>query len=223
MPVLKIYFSRFAKMTGLSQERFLDRLPFLGLDIEGVDADSVRIEYNPNRADFSTDYGIARALKGLVGTEVGLPAYKVGAGAIVVKADANLAKVRPWIACAVVRGLKLDDEMVRQLISMQEDLHNGIGRKRRKVAIGLHDLDVITPPIHYRGKEGDFAFTPLGAEAEMTVDDILTETETGVAYGGILAGAPAYPMLFDSRGVVLSFPHIINGEATKVGKKTKDL
>ncbi len=67
MPVLKIYFERFSKMTNLSRERLLDRLPYLGLDIESVDNDSVRIEYNPNRADFSSDYGIARALKGLVG------------------------------------------------------------------------------------------------------------------------------------------------------------
>ena len=26
---------------------------------------------------------------------------------------------------------------------MQEDLHNGIGRKRRKVSIGIHNFDVI--------------------------------------------------------------------------------
>ena len=77
-------------MTDLSNERILDRLPFLGLDIESVDAESVRIEYNPNRADFSTDYGIARALKGLVGSEVGLPIYQVADGPIKVEADANL-------------------------------------------------------------------------------------------------------------------------------------
>ncbi len=37
-------------MTGLSKEKILDRLPYLGLDIEGTDKESVRIEYNPNRA-----------------------------------------------------------------------------------------------------------------------------------------------------------------------------
>ena len=63
MPVLQIYFSRFQKMTGLSRETIVDRLPFLGLDIESEDSDSIRIEFNPNRPDFSTDYGIARALR----------------------------------------------------------------------------------------------------------------------------------------------------------------
>jgi phenylalanyl-tRNA synthetase beta chain len=211
------------KMTGLSQERILDRLPFLGLDIEGVDAESVRIEYNPNRADFSTDYGIARALKGLVGSEVGLPNYRVADGPITVQADANLAKVRPWIACAVARDLDLDDETVRQLISMQEDLHNGIGRKRKKAAIGLHNLDTIKPPLHYKGVPDSFQFVPLGAAKKMSVREILRETDTGVAYGPILAGATAFPMLYDSMDTVLSFPPIINGSATKVDTNTKNL
>ena len=67
MPVLKIFFDRFARMTGLPRERILDRLPYLGLDIESVENDFVRIEFNPNRADFSSDYGVARALRGLGG------------------------------------------------------------------------------------------------------------------------------------------------------------
>jgi phenylalanyl-tRNA synthetase beta chain len=223
LPVLKIYFSRLGKMTGLSNERILDRLPFLGLDIESVDAESVRIEYNPNRADFSTDYGIARALKGLVGSEVGLPSYQVAAGPIRVEADANLSKVRPWIACAAVRGMKLDDETVRQLISMQEDLHNGIGRKRKKAAIGLHNLDAIKPPLRYRGMSGSFEFAPLGSAKKMTISEILRETDTGVAYGQILKGAAVYPVLYDSKDVVLSFPPIINGNATKVDAGTRNM
>jgi phenylalanyl-tRNA synthetase beta chain len=84
-------------MTGLSKERILDRLPFIGLDIEGTDAESVRIEYNPNRPDFSTDYGIARAIRGLVGKELGVKAYRAAPGETRVFADKGLPKVRPFI------------------------------------------------------------------------------------------------------------------------------
>ena len=223
MPVLKILFDRFERLTGLSKEKILDRLPFLGLDIEGTDKESVRIEYNPNRPDFSTDYGIARALKGLVGKEVGVKPYRAAPGKETVFANKNLPKVRPFIACAVARNLKLDEETIRQLISMQEDLHNGLGRKRRKVAIGLHDLAAISFPVYYSGKDARFAFTPLGSSEEMTVKEILKDTETGQAYGHILASAPAYPMLFDSKGQVLSFPPIINGQKTKVETTTRSL
>jgi phenylalanyl-tRNA synthetase beta chain len=223
LPVLKINFSRFERMTGLSKDKILDRLPYLGLDIEGTDKESVRIEYNPNRPDFSTDYGIARAMRGLVGKETGVKQYRATSGKAHVIADKSLAKVRPFIACAVARKVRLDDETIRQLISMQEDLHNGLGRKRRKVAIGLHDLVAITFPVYYGAKDASFAFTPLGSEEQMTVEEILQRTETGKAYGHILADTRAYPMLYDSKGVVLSFPPIINGIKTKVETSTRDL
>lgn len=223
MPVLKIFFERFERLTGLSKERILDRLPYLGLDIEGTDKESVRIEYNPNRPDFSTDYGIARALRGLVGKETGVKNYRATPGKTQVFANKNLPKVRPFIACAVAKNLRLDEETIRQLISMQEDLHNGLGRKRRKVAIGLHNLEAISPPVFYSGKDARFAFTPLGSSEEMTVGEILKQTETGLTYGHILAGAPAYPVLYDSKGTVLSFPPIINGQKTKVETNARNL
>jgi phenylalanyl-tRNA synthetase beta chain len=220
---VKIYLDRLAKIVGTEKSRVIDRLPYAGLDIEGIDEESIRIEYNPNRPDFSTDYGIARALKGLLEIETGLPRYNISKSNIKVFVNKNLSKVRPFIACAVASNLYLDDETIRQLISMQEDLHNGLGRKRRKLAIGLHNLDAITPPIYYEGRELSFTFTPLGAIRPMTLREILTETETGREYGRILSNSDLYPILRDSKGTVLSFPPIINGEATKIDTSTKNL
>ncbi len=210
-------------MTGLPRRTIVDRLPYLGLDIEGEDPDAIRIEYNPNRPDFSTDYGIARALLGLVGRQMGPPEYKVTEGSVSVRVDANLQKVRPYIACAAVRGLKMDDETIRQLISMQEDLHNGIARKRKKAAIGLHDLDAVRPPLTYSGVPSSFEFVPLGESRKMSIEKILNETETGVSYGSVLKNTKMYPILADSAGTVLSFPPIINGSVTKVDTGTKNM
>ncbi len=223
MPVLKIYFSRFQKMTGLTRETIVDRLPFLGLDIEGEDADAIRIEYNPNRADFSTDYGIARALLGLVGKELGPPEYHVRKGRFSVRVSSGVAHVRPYISCAAATGLKMEDETIRQLISMQEDLHNGIARRRKKAAIGLHNMDVLKPPLSYECRPATFEFTPLGSDRKMSIRQVLGETETGIAYGHILEKAKGYPILSDSAGTVLSLPPIINGSATKVDTSTKNL
>ena len=209
--------------TGVTREQVLDRLPYLGLDIEGLDQDSVRIEYNPNRPDFSTDVGIARALRGLLGKQTGLPRYRAVLGRIVVHADRNPPRIRPFVACAVARELNLDDESIRQIISMQEDLHNGLGRKRAKVAIGLHNLDVLSPPIHYEGMRPDFSFTPLGETQEMRMSEILERTKTGQAYSHILAGADRYPLLRDSKDAVLSFPPIINGVLTKIDTTTRNI
>ena len=210
-------------MVGVPREKILERLPYLGLDIEGTDDESVRVEYNPNRPDYSTDVGIARALRGILAIQTGLPKYRVSPGRVVVHADENLPKVRPFITCAVARKLRVDDETIRQLISMQEDLHNGLGRKRRKVSIGLHNLDAVSQPIYYEAVKPEFAFTPLGETRKMNLRDILTKTKTGQAYGHILSGTGAYPILRDSKETVLSFPPIINGVATKVDTSTKNL
>ena len=221
MPVVRIELKRFARMVGADQSKILERLPYVGLDIESVDRKYVRVEYSPNRPDFGTDFGIARALRGLLGTETGLPRFLAPASGVEVSVDRRLSSVRPYIACATVSGLHLDEEDVRQIISLQEDLHNGLGRKRRVVAIGLHDLDAVTPPFSYRGVDSSFKFVPLGGKAPQAIGSVLSDSAEGRAYGGTLAGGRLYPVITDSGGVVLSFPPIINGEATRVTPKTR--
>ena len=209
-------------MVGADRARILDRLPYIGLDIEGTDKDSVRVEYSPNRPDYGTDLGISRSLKGLLGKEVGMPHYPVKPSGVSVSVDAKLSSVRPFIACATATGLRLDAEDVRQIISLQEDLHNGLGRKRRKVAIGLHDLGTVTHPFSYTAVRSDFRFTPLGGSKSATISQILSETAEGRAYGPILGVSRLFPVIMDSRGEVLSFPPVINGDLTKVSTKTRN-
>ena len=73
MPVIELSFSRLQKLIGkVSKKQISDSLPFLGLDIESEDKDLVRIEYSPNRPDYSTDYGVALGLQGLLGIKTGL-------------------------------------------------------------------------------------------------------------------------------------------------------
>ena len=221
MPVVNIDIPRFAKMVGVDREKILDRLPYVGLDIEGVEKDSLRVEYSPNRPDLGTDFGVARALRGLLGKEVGLPKFPTAPSGIKVSVDRRLKAVRPFVTCMTATGLRLDDEDVRQIISLQEDLHNGLGRKRRVVAIGLHDLDAVHPPLSYRAVGSEFRFVPLGAMSPSSIRSILAETTEGKAYGAALGGSGLFPVITDSKGTVLSFPPIINGDATRVTTKTK--
>ena len=223
MPVVRIDLQRFSKMVGADRKKIIDRIPFVGLDIESVDGDSIRVEYSPNRPDFGTDFGIARALRGILGKEVGLPRFPVRPSGISVAVDRRLAAVRPHIACVVAKGLRLDNEDVRQVISLQEDLHNGLGRKRKTVAIGLHDLGAVAPPLSYMAVGSAFSFVPLGARSSMTIGSILSETYEGRTYGPALGGSKLFPVIADSKGTVLSFPPVINGTATRVTPKTRDI
>jgi len=223
MPVVSIDIRRFSKMVGANRKTIMDRIPYLGLDIEGLNRSSVRVEYSPNRPDFGTDFGIARALRGLLGKETGLPKFPTKPSGVHVSVDRRLESVRPFIACATVRGLNLDDESVRQMISLQEDLHNGLGRRRRVVAVGLHDVDAVKPPFSYHAVDSSFEFVPLGGKKTVSVGSILSDTDEGKVYGSALGGSRLYPVITDSDGLVLSFPPIINGDATRVTTKTKNM
>ena len=57
MPVVELSYTRLQKLVGrVTKKQISDSLPFLGLDIESEHKDLVRIEYSPNRPDYSTDF-----------------------------------------------------------------------------------------------------------------------------------------------------------------------
>jgi len=225
MPVVNVTTDRLKRFVpGVKVDKVLDILPFVALDIEGIDNDVIRVEYNPNRPDFSSDYGITRALRGLLGIETGMPKFKIaGKSGGAVKIDPAVKKIRPYIMALVAKNGKLDDETIKQLIAMQEDLHNGVGRRRKKASIGIHNLDTIHFPVTYKAVAGDYSFVPLGESSSMTIEQILKESETGKQYGNILDKFSKYPVIADSTGTTLSFPPIINGNTTKVDTKCRNL
>jgi phenylalanyl-tRNA synthetase beta chain len=225
VPVVNIKFERMKKLVpGVKMDKVLDMLPFVTLDIEDVNKDAIRVEYNPNRPDLSSDYGIARALRGLLEIETGLPKFKLaGKSRLVVRIEDAVRKVRPYLTAVAAKNGTLDDETLKQLIIMQEDLHNGVGRKRKKASIGIHNFDVIKFPVTYKTVTRDFSFRPLDESSEFPIDKILKDLEIGKQYGHILSAFDRYPLIVDSVGTVLSLPPIINGQATKVNDKCRNL
>ena len=204
-------------------EYTIDMLPFLGLDIEYRDDKCIRLEYSPNRPDFSTYYGISRALNGLLGKEVGIPKFKlIENRKNLINVDSSVSNIRPYIASIVARGHKLNDKTIKQIVSMQEDLHNGIGRKRSKASIGLHNLDTIEFPLDYTTRPGNLSFTPLDHSSSLTLSEVLEKTESGKKFRELLLGS-IYPVLMDSRGNLLSFPPVINAEYTRIKAGVKNL
>ena len=73
MPVVTVYFDRlFSMLKGeISKNELVDIIPYLGLDIEEKTEQYIKIEYNPNRPDYSTDYGLGRSLNGILEFETG--------------------------------------------------------------------------------------------------------------------------------------------------------
>ncbi|RLI40486.1 phenylalanine--tRNA ligase subunit beta, partial [Candidatus Bathyarchaeota archaeon] len=226
MPVITLSKDRFSTFIGrsITVEEMAKWLPWLGLDIEDVGPDYVKVEFNPNRIDFSSTAGVARAFSGLREWETGLPKYEVAKGKIVLNVDSSVSEVRPYVLAAIIRNIRLDDESVRELMEMQEDLHWGVGRDRRKVSIGVHNLDVVQPPFSYVTSDPNAVrFVPLDKVEEMSLQEILERYEKGVAYSHLVDWASEYPLIIDSQKRVLSFPPIINGELTRVDSQTRNL
>jgi len=191
-----------------------------------VDGDSIKIDVKEtNRPDLWSAEGIAREIKARIGKEKGIKKYKTTKGKIKVYVDKNIAKVRPLIACAVVKGVKVDNDFIIQMVQLQEKVGETFGRKRKEAGIGLYDLNVMHPPVYYKGfKDKDIEFIPLEWKVPMRPSEILAQHEKGKAYAHLLEGNTYYPIVIDSKNTVASMPPIINSNITgKVTENTKDL
>jgi len=225
MPVVELSYSRLQKLVGkVSKKQISDSLPFLGLDIESEDKDLVRIEYSPNRPDYSTDFGIALGLQGLLGIKTGNVKFNVKkSNKYSISVKPTVSKIRPFVTGVVAKNGKIDDKTIKQLMTMQEDLHFGIGRKRKKSSIGIHDLDKISFPLVYTTTNRNHKFVPLNSEKELTISEILTSTDVGKDYGSLLGQSSQVPLILDNDQNTVSFPPIINAAVTTVTTKTKNL
>jgi phenylalanyl-tRNA synthetase beta chain len=226
MPTITLQRERFNKFVGrqLSLEKMAKWLPWLGVDLEETGPDYVKIEFNPNRVDLCSYAGVARAFKGLMGWETGLPRYELKSGRTVLRIGESVTNIRPFMLAAVVRNIKLDEDTVAELMEIQEDLHWGIGRDRKKASIGVHNLDVVKSPFMFKAVSPDSVrFVPLDKSEKMSLPEILEKHEKGVAYKHLVDWAPKYPLLVDRDNQVLSMPPVINGELTRVDCSTRNL
>lgn len=228
MPTLDFTVDRLSRLVGkeLNFDDLQKDLQWISLDIEDFDKkeQKIKVEFSPNRPDFASPEGIARALKGYYELELGSPRYEMTEGTDELHVDKTVKDVRPYIVAAVIRNIDLDDDEVKTIMNIQEALHHTLGRGRKKVAIGLHDYDKVKGPFRYTTvKPDEIKFRPLQLEKlNLTPQEILEEHPKGIEYAHILEGCSRYPMIFDKDDNVVSFPPIINGILTTVTDGTKN-
>ena len=225
MPVVELSYIRLQKLVGkVSKKQISDSLPFLGLDTESEDKDLVRVEYSPNRPDYSTDFGIALGLQGLLGIKTGAIKLNIKKSTqYKISVDSKVSKIRPFVTGIIAKNGKIDDKTIKQFMTMQEDLHFGIGRKRKKSSIGIHDLDKISFPLSYTIANRNHKFIPLTSQKELSISEILQNTDVGKDYGHLLGNSSNMPVILDVNKQTVSFPPIINAAITTVTTKTKNL
>jgi phenylalanyl-tRNA synthetase beta chain len=199
-------------------------LPSIKCEVKAAIGDEITLELNSDRPDMLSVEGVVRALRSYMEMKTGPQKIMAKKGPVNVKALASTEKVRPFIACSVLRGIKLSDEIVRQMMQLQEKLHETYCRNRRKASIGIYDLDKVSPNIIYEAASPDkISFVPLEANEKMSGTEILERTDKGIKYAPIIKQLRVYPLLRDENGIVLSMPPILNSEDTRVTSFTEDL
>ena len=225
MPVITFKYQDL-KDLGINMEKdeLIDTLPMMSSDIEDYDDEEIKVEFFPNRPDNLSVEGVARSFKGFIGQEIGFPDYKVEDSGEYVTVDKDVAAIRPYIGFAKIDNVDFTGDKLKYIMEFQENLHWVIGRDRKKVAIGIHNADVVEAPFKYIATPKDAnAFVPLEKDVEMTPDAILTDHEKGVDYAHLIEDFEKYPLILDKNDNVLSMPPIINGELTKIKEDTHNI
>ncbi|MEK6792327.1 MAG: phenylalanine--tRNA ligase subunit beta [Nanoarchaeota archaeon] len=216
-------FEKHLKITPEIQEK----ITLFGTPLESINQENIEIEVLSNRPDLISLEGFMRSFKKFLGKEPGLKKYdlKKPEKEYRVYVDKSVKEIRPYTACAIIKKINLNDEKLKDIINLQEKLALTLGRNRKKIAIGIYPLDKITFPLYYTSKEPkDIKYTPLGANHELTANEILMLHPTGRKYEHLLKNQKRYPIFVDSSKKIISMPPIINSELTgRVDTNTKDL
>jgi len=218
---------QFEKEIGKLDEKMQNKISMFGTPLEKFDNTEIEIEVFPNRPDLLSYHGFKRAFLAFLGKQKGLKEYKLNKPEkdYEVIIDNSVKEVRPYTACAIVKGLKFNDDKIKEIVDIQEKLHLTIGRKRKKVAIGIYPLEKIKLPITFKALEPDkIKFIPLESDREMSGLQILQRHPTGRGYAHLLAGKAKFPVFMDSDNNILSMPPIINSQLTgKITNETEDV
>ncbi|MFB6490303.1 MAG: phenylalanine--tRNA ligase subunit beta [Thermoproteus sp. AZ2] len=221
MPIIDLALWDLERLTGAREQGIMKALDYIKGNLESREGDRLKFEATHDRPDFFSAEGLARAIKGVLGIEAGAPRAEVKAGDVQLIYGERIEE-RPYALMAIVRGLRLDDEAIAQMIQLQEKLHDTYGRDRRKIAIGFYDLAKIKPPIYYKRVSADDEYVPLGLDRPVKVREMYELTDKGRKYAGLIK-REAPPALVDSSGQIMVIIPVLGSECCKVTASTRDV
>src|SRR3989339_1195871 len=170
MPTVTLDRKEFEKFVGmhLPDDKLKDRISMIGTDLESLNEKEIVVEIFPNRPDWLSEQGFARAMSAFLGKKTGLPEYQIKKSGYKVIVDKSVT-MRPYTACAIVKNLTFTDERIREIMQAQEKLATTHGRNRKKSAYGIYPLNSINFPINYIAKDpATVKFKPLGFTEAVT-------------------------------------------------------
>ncbi len=224
MVVVEYSYEEMKKLTGgLSLDKVIDGLNNLGAPSEyKEDVKVIMSELTPNRPDWYSTQGLARSLRSYY--KKGNTSYKVKKSNYVVKVEGT-PDSWPYAACAVVKGLKFDDEKIREIIQLQEKIGLTFLRHRKKGGPGLYPLEKIAFPVKFTSQTPDkIRYRPLEYPEILSGTEILEKHPTGIKYKHLVSGWKKLPIFIDSKNQIMSMPPIVNSnDVGKISESTRDV
>lgn len=189
-----------------------------------------KIEIPANRYDLLCREGLARALRIFLGREQ-VPKFHVlempSNTLVRMQVKSETDSIRPFVVCAILRGITFDQARYNSFIDLQDRLHQNLCRRRTLVAIGTHDLDTLHGPFTYEAlPPSSIKFVPLKQTKEFTAEELMDFYKGDSKlkkFLHIIEGSPVFPVIFDSQRRVLSLPPIINGAHSAITLGTKNV
>jgi phenylalanyl-tRNA synthetase beta chain len=226
MPTITLNKKVFEELVGkeLPLDKLKDRISMLGTDLEKIEGNEIQVEIFPNRPDLLSEQGFARAFSSFIGVKTGLREYEVEESGMVVIVDPSVT-MRPYTACAIVKGLTFNQEKIEQIMQAQEKLATTHGRNRKKSAYGIYPINNIKFPINYIAKNPkEVEFQPLGFEEKINASKIEELHPKGREYKYVAEGWKKYPFFIDSNdNVMCMLPYTNSNDTGKVDETTKDI
>lgn len=188
-----------------------DVLADMGMELDDSQGDEIKVEITAERVDLITTQGLARAINCYKQFVPEYQEIKTNPSKYTHVVDPQVKKYRPFTRSFIVKGISLNDQDIKLIMRVQEKIHDTFGRKRKKVSIGIYDLDQISFPVTYTVKKpSEISFIPLDETKVATATQILETHPKGKEYKHLLEGFNKYPLQIDAKNNILSMPPIIN-------------
>ncbi|XWS60833.1 hypothetical protein CRYUN_Cryun07bG0071200 [Craigia yunnanensis] len=253
MPIISVGRDRLFAALGRSytQEEFEDLCFSFGIELDDVTTEKAiilkekhleeekpsfddeviyKIEVPANRYDLLCLEGLALSLRIFNGQEK-IPRYTVAniskESMLKMHVKKETSLIRPFVVCAVLRGITFDEASYNSFIDLQDKLHQNICRKRTLVAIGTHDLDTLQGPFTYEAlPPPEINFVPLKQVKNFRADELIEFYKSDLKlkkFLHIIEKSKVFPVIYDCNRTVLSLPPIINGAHSAISLKTKNV
>ncbi|MEM0139438.1 MAG: phenylalanine--tRNA ligase subunit beta [Ferroplasma sp.] len=192
----------------------------IGYTIEKSE-DELKIEFNPDRPDLYSFYALKASMKIFYDSNFIIKS-PLTSNDIKLEVEPAVLDERPYVLSFTAEGGPLGN-YYEHIISYQERLHETIGKSRKKVAIGIHDLDKIKPPFKFSIADAKkLEFTTYDGYSG-TAEKILHNHPKGIEFSKLIKSKKLVPVITDNENNVLSMPPVINGIKSRISRDTSNL